>query len=175
METTSRDRDLASLASAAPSSSAAPISFLLTERVDRAQRDRNTALLADSLHDGFLLGKRCVLTDRDPLYTEGFREILRRGGVNVLKLPAESPNLNAFAERFVLSIRSECLDRIVPLGEAHLRRALCEYVRHYHEERNHQGLDNALIVPGKAMDGTGTVVRRDRLGGLLSFYYRDAA
>jgi transposase InsO family protein len=125
--------------------------------------------------DGFLLRKRYVLTDRDPLYTEGFREILRQGGVKVLKLPAESPNLNAFAERFVLSIRSECLDRIVPLGEAHLRRAICEYVRHYHEERNHQGLDNALIVPGKAMDGTRTVVRRDRLGGLLSFYHREAA
>ncbi len=55
--------------------------------------------------DGFLLGKRYVLTDRDPLYTEGFREILKQGGVTVLRLPAKSPNLNAFAERFVLPSR----------------------------------------------------------------------
>jgi putative transposase len=83
--------------------------------------------------------------------------------------------LNAFAERFVLSIKTECLDRLVPLGEAHLRRAILEYTEHYHEERNHQGLDNELIVPDEAVNGTGKVVRRERLGGLLSFYYREAA
>ena len=75
-----------------------------------------------------MLGKRYVLADRDPLYTGGFREILNQGGVRVLRLPAQSPNLNAFAERFVLSIKTECLDRIVPLGEAHLRRAITEFV-----------------------------------------------
>jgi transposase InsO family protein len=80
--------------------------------------------------DGFLVGKRYVLTDRDPLYTNEFREILRQSGVTVIRLPAKSPNLNAFAERFVLSVRTECLDRIVPLGEAHLRRAIAEFVRH---------------------------------------------
>ena len=125
--------------------------------------------------DGFLLGKRYVLTDRDPLYTEGFREILKQGGVKVLRLPPKSPNLNAFAERFVLSIKAECLNRIVPLGEVHLRRAISEYVEHYHRERNHQGLENALIVANEAMNGTGKVVRSDRLGGLLGFYYRTAA
>ena len=125
--------------------------------------------------DGFLLGKRYVLTDRDPLYTQAFREILRQGGVKVLRLPAQSPNLNAFAERFVLSIRTECLNRIVPLGEAHLRRAITEFVQHYHQERNHQGLDNALIVANEAVNGNGRVVRRDRLGGLLGFYHREAA
>jgi putative transposase len=88
---------------------------------------------------------------------------------------AESPNLNAFAERFVLSIGTECLNRIVPLGEAHLRRVIMELVRHYHHERNHQGLDNALIVAGEVTASTGAVVRRDRLGGLLGFYYREAA
>jgi transposase InsO family protein len=86
-----------------------------------------------------------------------------------------SPNLNALAERFVLSIKSECLDRLVPLGEAHLRRAILEYTKHHHEERNHQGLDNELIVPAKAASGVGKVDRRERLGGLLSFYYRKAA
>jgi transposase InsO family protein len=74
--------------------------------------------------DGFLPGKRYLLVDRDPLYTREFREALAREGTEVVRLPARSPNLNAFAERFVLSIRSECLDRIIPLGERHLRRCL---------------------------------------------------
>jgi putative transposase len=125
--------------------------------------------------DGFLVGKRYVLVDRDPLYTEGFRRILGQGGVRAVKLPARSPNLNAFAERFVLSIKTECLDRLVPLGEAHLRRAILEYAEHYHEERNHQGLDNELIALANATNGVGKVDRRERLGGLLSFYYRKAA
>ena len=125
--------------------------------------------------DGFLVGKRYVLIDRDPLYTEAFRRILGQGGVKAMRLPARSPNLNAFAERFVLSIKTECLDRLVPLGESHLRRALLEYTNHYHEERNHQGLDNELIAPTKATIGVGMVSRRERLGGLLSFYYREAA
>jgi putative transposase len=93
----------------------------------------------------------------------------------VLRLPAKSPNLKAFAERFVLSIRTECLNRIVPLGEAHLRRAITEFVQHYHQERNHQGIDNALIAGNADVNGTGKVVRRDRLGGLLGFYHREAA
>jgi hypothetical protein len=91
--------------------------------------------------DGFLRGKRYLILDRDPLYTKEFREMLRGAGVKPMLLPARSPNLNAYAERFVLSIKSECLDRIVPLGEGHLRRAIGEYLAHYHGERNHQGLD----------------------------------
>jgi transposase InsO family protein len=131
--------------------------------------------LVDAL-DGFLLGKRYLLLDRDPLYTQAFRQILDRAGIKTVRLPAHSPNLNAFAERFVLSIKSECLDRIVPLGEAHLRRAVCEYVAHYNLERNHQGLANALI-DGNLEDAveTGAVARRERLGGLLNFYHRKAA
>jgi len=131
--------------------------------------------LVDAL-DGFLLGKRYLLLDRDPLYTQAFRQILDRAGIKTVRLPAHSPNLNAFAERFVLSIKSECLDRIVPLGEAHLRRAVCEYVAHYHHERNHQGLGNVLI-DGNLEDAaeTGAVARRERLGGLLNFYHRKAA
>jgi transposase InsO family protein len=125
--------------------------------------------------DGFLVGKRYLLIDRDTLYTNAFRRILGQGGVKAVRLPARSPNLNAFAERFVLSIKSECLDRPVPLGEAHLRRAILEYTNHYHEERNHQGLDNDLISPAKTTNGVGKVSRRGRLGGLLSFYYREAA
>ena len=95
--------------------------------------------------DRFLLGKRYLILDRDPLYTREFRTAMKRAGVEVLQLPPRSPNLNAYAERFVLSIRSECLDRIVPLGEKHLRRTVHEFVQHYRFERNHQGLENALI------------------------------
>ena len=89
--------------------------------------------------DGFLRGVQYLILDRDPLYTAAFRRLLRDSGVKPLLLPARSPNLNAFAERFVLSVKSECLDRIVPLGEAHLRAAVRAFVDHYHEERPHQG------------------------------------
>ena len=86
-------------------------------------------------------------TTGDPLFTEAVRGLLRDSGVKPLRLPANSPNLNAYAERFVLSIRRECLDRFVPLSERHLRTAVTEYVVHYHTERNHQGLGNELITP----------------------------
>lgn len=125
--------------------------------------------------DGFLRGKRYLLVDRDPLYTREFRAALAREGTQVVRLPARSPNLNAFAERFVLSIRSECLDRIIPLGEWHLRRAVSEYLKHYHQERNHQGLGNVLIDSSMAANAEGRVLRRQRLGGLLSYYHREAA
>ena len=126
--------------------------------------------------EGFLRGKRYLILDRDPLYTKEFRAMLKRGGVKPLLLPARSPNLNAYAERFVLSIKSECLDRIVPLGENHLRRAVAEYLAHYHGERNHQGLENALLNGGPvAANENGRVQRRERLGGLLNYYHRAAA
>jgi hypothetical protein len=126
--------------------------------------------------DGLLRGKRYVIIDRDPLYTAAFRGILKAAGVKAVQLPAMSPNLNAYAERFVLSIKSECLERIVPLGEGHLRHAISEYMAHYYRERNHQGLGNALI-DGEQQDvsGAGRIVRRERLGGLLSFYHRKTA
>ena len=85
--------------------------------------------------DGFLRGVQYLILDRDPLYSTAFRRLLRDNGVQPLLLPARSPNLNAFAERFVLSVKSECLDRIVPLGEAHLRAAVRAFVGHYHQER----------------------------------------
>jgi len=97
-------------------------------------------------------------------------------GVKLLRMPACSPNLNAFAERFVRSIKQECLRHIVPLGERHLRRAVGEFVAHYHSERNHQGLGNIIPFPATASpDGPGPIRRRERLGGLLNFYQRNAA
>jgi putative transposase len=126
--------------------------------------------------DGFLRDTHYLILDRDPLYTAGFRKMLKDSGVNVVRLPARSPNLNAFAERFVLSAKRECLGRNVPLGEAHLRRALTEFVEHYHHERHHQGLGGQLIVADPAAGSReGRVVCQERLGGLLRFYHREAA
>jgi putative transposase len=124
--------------------------------------------------DGFLNGTRYLIHDRDPLFTAGFRQILRSVGVKTVKLPAQSPDLNAYAERFVRSIREECLSRVIPLGERHLRWVVGEYVKHYHLERNHQGLENDLIEPVDTPQ-RGRVVCRQRLGGLLRYYYRRAA
>jgi transposase InsO family protein len=124
--------------------------------------------------DGFLKGKRHLIHDRDPLYTRDFRALLSSAGVKSVRLPARSPNLNAHAERFVLSIKSECLDRMVLLGEMHLRTAVAEYMGHYHRERSHQGLGNRLIQ-GEPQSGSGSISCDSRLGGLLNHYEREAA
>jgi transposase InsO family protein len=126
--------------------------------------------------DGLLRGTWRLILDRDPLYRQGFRRLLQDSGVEVVRLPARSPNLNAYAERFVLSAKSECLSRLVILGERHLRTAVAEYVRHYHGERHHQGLDHTLILHDETVGRTvGPVACRERLGAMLRYYYRDAA
>jgi transposase InsO family protein len=125
---------------------------------------------------GFLRQARYLIHDRDPLFTEGVREILKSSGVETVKLPARSPNLNAYAERFVRSIKSECLARIIPLGERHLRKTVKEYTEHYHLERNHQGLNNELIIELADCPNMDAAVEcRERLGGVLNYYYRRAA
>jgi transposase InsO family protein len=126
--------------------------------------------------DGFLLGKRYLVHDRDPLFTKGFRDILLSAGVKTVRLPPRSPNLNPHCERFVLSVKSECLDRLILLTEGQLRRACSEFVAHYHRERPHQGLANRLIdgAPHAGNDG-GEVQCHERLGGLLKYYHREAA
>ena len=126
--------------------------------------------------DGFLRTARQLIHDRDPLYTRVFGEILTSGDVGPIRLPPKSPNLNAYAERFVRSIKEECLHRVVPLGEGHLRLIVHEYVEHDQREKNHQGLDNQLLQrPPLPVRADADVQRRERLGGLLSFYYREAA
>ena len=125
---------------------------------------------------GFLNGVRYLIHDRDPLFTERFREILKPSGVKTVKLPARSPDLNAYAERFVLSVKSECLAKVIPLGERHLRKAVKEYAEHYHLERNHRGLDNELIEkPNRPVNVDSAVDCRERLGGILRYYHRRAA
>ena len=126
--------------------------------------------------DGFLLKHKHLIMDRDPVFTRDFRRMLKDRGVKSVRLPSRSPNLNAFAERFIRSVRQECLSKVIPLGGNHLRDVLDQYMAHYHVERNHQGLRNVLLTP--ANDNhlvTTPVIRRKRLGGLLSYYHRRAA
>jgi hypothetical protein len=98
--------------------------------------------------------------------------ILEAAGVESVRLPARSPNLNAIAERFVRSIKESCLDRMVLIGESSLHRATSPFVVHYHQERNHQGLENKIIRPEFTPFPTeGAVPCRKRLGGLLRYYF----
>ena len=114
--------------------------------------------------------------DRDTKYTDEFRGHLKREGVNSVRCPVRSPNCNAYAERFVRSIKHECLDRLILFGERSLRRTVNEYVMHYHAERNHQGLGNRLLDPKYTTGSTANPIqRKERLGGMLNFYYRQAA
>ena len=126
--------------------------------------------------EGFLIGKRYLIHDRDPLFTAEFLQTVQGCGIQSVKLPPRSPNLNAHAERFVRTIKETCLERLILFGEGSLRRAIHEFVVHYHHERNHQGLGNRLIMREEpCVHSTGAVQRRQRLGGMLNFYYRQAA
>lgn len=126
--------------------------------------------------DGILLGKQYLILDRDTKYCPAFRDFVKREGIAVIRLPPRSPNLNAYAERWVRGVRDECLSRLIPIGEGMLRWALREYGAHYHQERNHQGLGNVLIMPRACVARReGPVARHPRLGGLLNYYERAAA
>jgi transposase InsO family protein len=116
---------------------------------------------------------RVLICDRDSKWRGPVRECLREAGIRIVQTPYQAPNANAYAERFVRSIKEECLDRIIPLGERHFRRAVHDFVEHYHLERNHQGLGNTLIAGAPART-TGSIRRRPRLGGLLNYYERAA-
>jgi transposase InsO family protein len=130
---------------------------------------------ASSGTDGLLREGRILVCDRDPKWSCRVQEFLGTAGVRVVRTPASAPNGNAYAERFVRSLKEECLNHVVPLGERHLRKILREFATHYHRERNHQGLANELIDSVAAQRATGPVRRRQRLGGVLSYYYRSAA
>ena len=117
-----------------------------------------------------------LLHDRDTKYTLSFRAIIASGRVKTLALPARSQNLNAYAERWVRSVKEECLSKVILFGERSLRRALNEYVAHYHAERNHQGKSNILLFPRTSgIRHEGPVRCRERLGGLLRYYHQEAA
>ena len=131
-------------------------------------------ILTDS-EDGFLYGKRYLIHDRDPLFrTAGFYEILRSSGIEPVKLPARSPDLNCYAERFVKSIKSECLDHLILSSVKRLEYVLGQYCAYYHHKRIHQGVGR-IIEPKHPIDDTADIVCVERLGGLLKSYHRMAA
>ena len=126
--------------------------------------------------DGFLNGTRYLLLNRDDKFCPAFKEIFENAGVNPAPLPPKSPNLNAHVERFFGSLKSECIERMIFFSEQSLRGAISQFVLHYHGERNHQGLDNRVIDPGKEVGRrAGELLCRERLGGLLRYYHRKAA
>ena len=128
---------------------------------------------------GFLVGCKYVLLDRDSKFCPVFRGMLRSAGLEPIRLPARSPDLNAYSERWVLSVKSECLSKRILLGERRRANALTQYMVHYHEERNHQGLANVIPFPNKDLNeeegNWGPVQRHDRLGGLPKYYYSEVA
>jgi putative transposase len=126
--------------------------------------------------DGFLNGKRFLIMDRDKKFSEAFRKILEDESIESVRLPPRSPNLNPHIERFMRSIKDESLSRLIFFGENMLRNAVRQFLTHYHTERNHQSLDNRIIQPGEEVGRhEGDVQCRERLGGMLRYYYRDAA
>jgi putative transposase len=127
-----------------------------------------------SADEGALVGHRVLICDRDAKWSGPVRERLSEAGIRVVQTPFQAPNANAYAERFVRSIKHECLNRVIPFGEGHLRRAIAEFLEHYHGERNHQGLGNELIDGAPPVEGGHRIRRRQRLGGLLNYYVRAA-
>jgi transposase InsO family protein len=127
---------------------------------------------------GLLRGATHLILDRDPVYVPQFKALLETSGIKVVQIPAQSPNCNPHAERFVRTIRNECLDQFVIFGERHLRHLVREFVEHYNTERFHQGLGGRLIAgeaePTNDNGFDAGVERRTRLGGVLNFYCRRA-
>jgi len=127
---------------------------------------------------GCLCQHRYVLHDRDTKFCAEFRETLAAGGVQRLRVPPRSPNLNAIAERWVRSVKEECLSKPILFGEASLKRALTEFQEHYHAERNHQGKGNKRLFPQPTplkSSPRGRVRCQERLVWLLKYYQREAA
>jgi putative transposase len=126
---------------------------------------------------GFLSPGQSLIHDRDGKYCPAFQQIIDTAGVKRLPLPPQSPNLNAYAERWVRSIKEEALSRFILFGENSLHHVLREYVAHYHQERPHQGKGNVILMPSLRSDQQhdDPVRCRERLGGLLKYYAREAA
>ncbi len=124
---------------------------------------------------GFLNGHRYLILDRDSKYCAAFRYIIKSAGMRIIRLPPLSPDSNAYTDSFVRSVKEEALSKLVLLGEDSLRRTLDEFLSHYHEERNHQGVGNVLLFPSREPTNEGAVACSERLGGLLEFYHRVAA
>ncbi len=126
---------------------------------------------------GFPAPGQYLIHDRDGKYCSAFQQTLEAGGVKSIALPPHSPNLNAYAERWVRSVKEECLANVILFGQGSLRRAIAEYAEHYHQERNHQGRGNVLLFPSSRTEQKrcNPIQYRERLGGLLKYYFRKAA
>ena len=124
--------------------------------------------------DGVLRPHSVLICDRDRKWSRAVLEFMRSAGVQVVQTPVRAPNCNTYAERLVRSIKDECLNRVIPLGERHLRRTIAEYLAHYHHERNHQGVANELLIGPAALGSSGAVRRRQGIGGILNYYHRAA-
>ena len=129
--------------------------------------------LSWQLQDGELAA-RYLIHDRNSKFAPGFDAVFRSEGVVIVRTPYRAPTANAVAERWIGSVRRECLDHLLIVSEAHLRQVLSVYVAHYNEARPHQGLDQRTPVAQVTGGGQGPIQRRDRLGGLLREYYREA-
>src|SRR5438094_55300 len=126
---------------------------------------------------GFLSPGQYLIHDWDGKYCPAFQHIIDTAGVTRVAIPPRSPNLNAYAERWVRSVKEECLSRLILFGEAALCQVLTQYVAHFHHERNHQGKGNVLLFPSVSQDTQleGPIQCCERLGGLLKYYTREAA
>jgi putative transposase len=135
---------------------------------------RQVALTLTAADDGSLSRHGVLICDRDANWRLPLRERLNESGIRVVQTPYQAPNASAYAERFVRSIKEECLTRVIPLGERHFRWTIAEFMAHYHGERNHQGVDNELLDGAPPANGGHRIRRRQRLGGLLNYYARAA-
>jgi putative transposase len=124
--------------------------------------------------EGLLAHHRILICDRDAKWSMAVKQLLTDAGLQVIQTPYQAPNANAYGERFIRSMKAECLDRIVVLGERHLRTTMADFVTHYHHERPHQGYGNRILQPRRSCTGTGRIRRHPRLGGLLNYYDRAA-
>ena len=131
--------------------------------------------VTDAEKSNVLRGVTHLIIDRDPRFDEQFRNALEDDGTKCVRIPANSPNCNPHAERWVRSIKSECLRKMIFFGAGSLRRAIAAYVDHYHRRRNHQALGNMIIVPGAEVGrSSGEISRCEDLGGVLRYYHRAA-
>jgi hypothetical protein len=118
---------------------------------------------------------RFLIHDRDAKFPPAFDTVFAAEGIAIVRTPYRTPTANAYAERWVRSVREECLDHLLIAGERHLRRVLTAYVAHYNRARPHRGLDQQTPIPHVPRDRQGAIRRRDVLGGLIHEYEREAA
>jgi putative transposase len=116
-----------------------------------------------------------LIRDNDKKFSHAFDTVFRSAGIHVIPIPHHAPNANAFAERWIRSVREECLDKVLIINQAHLRRVMREYIAFFNTARPHQGIDQQIPVPPASRAASGPVRCRNVLGGILHDYYRDAA